>query len=68
MHPYDSRLVSFLLFPILFSAALNSETGTKVAIKKIARAFEDHLDAKKILREIKLMKHLTHENVSHIIS
>ena len=35
-----------------------------MAIKKISRAFEDHLDAKKILREIKLMKHFTHENVS----
>jgi serine/threonine protein kinase len=35
-----------------------------VAIKKITRAFDDPVDAKRILREIKLMKKLYHENVS----
>lgn len=36
-------------------AALNRETGHKVAIKKIPNAFEDLIDAKRILREIKLL-------------
>jgi serine/threonine protein kinase len=45
-------------------SALDKETGEKVAIKKISRAFEDPIDAKRILREIKLMKKFSHENVS----
>ena len=45
-------------------SALDKETGDKVAIKKISRAFEDPIDAKRILREIKLMKKFSHENVS----
>jgi serine/threonine protein kinase len=36
-------------------AALNKETGQKVAIKKIPNAFDDLIDAKRILREIKLL-------------
>ena len=35
-----------------------------VAIKKIANAFDNHMDAKRTLREIKLLRHLDHENVS----
>ena len=45
----------------------NTETGQKVAIKKIPRAFDDIVDAKRILREIKLLQHLQHENVMGII-
>lgn len=48
-------------------SALDKETGEKVAIKKISRAFEDPVDAKRILREIKLMKKFNHENVIRII-
>lgn len=44
---------------------MNSETGEMVAIKKIANAFDNHMDAKRTLREIKLLRHLDHENVSH---
>lgn len=35
-----------------------------VAIKKIANAFDNHMDAKRTLREIKLLRHFDHENVS----
>lgn len=35
----------------------------KVAIKKIPKAFDDLIDAKRILREIKLLRHFQHENV-----
>lgn len=34
-----------------------------VAIKKIANAFDNHMDAKRTLREIKLLRHMDHENV-----
>lgn len=34
-----------------------------VAIKKVTNVFRDLVDAKRILREIKLMQHFDHENV-----
>ena len=39
------------------------QNGGKCAIKKIPRAFDDVVDAKRILREIKLMKLFCHENI-----
>jgi serine/threonine protein kinase len=45
------------------SSALDKSTGNKIAIKKVSRAFDDPVDAKRILREIKLMKKFSHENV-----
>ncbi|KAJ6670919.1 MITOGEN-ACTIVATED PROTEIN KINASE [Salix viminalis] len=42
---------------------LNSETNEMVAVKKIANAFDNQMDAKRTLREIKLLRHLDHENV-----
>ena len=39
----------------------------KVAIKKITNAFENAIDAKRTLREIKLLRHLHHENVIRIV-
>ncbi|MFQ6619920.1 hypothetical protein Gotur_001118, partial [Gossypium turneri] len=44
-------------------AALNSETREEVAIKKIGNAFDNRIDAKRTLREIKLLCHMDHENV-----
>ncbi|XP_010253496.1 PREDICTED: mitogen-activated protein kinase 3-like [Nelumbo nucifera] len=44
-------------------SVMNSETNEMVAIKKIANAFDNHMDAKRTLREIKLLRHLDHENV-----
>jgi hypothetical protein len=44
-------------------SAKNLTTNEKVAIKKIANAFENLTDARRTLREIKLLRHLRHENV-----
>ncbi|XP_042400682.1 mitogen-activated protein kinase 1-like [Zingiber officinale] len=44
-------------------SALNSQTGEQVAIKKIANAFDNKIDAKRTLREIKLLRHMDHENI-----
>ncbi|RVX09808.1 Mitogen-activated protein kinase-like MMK2 [Vitis vinifera] len=44
-------------------AAMNSETREEVAIKKIGNAFDNRIDAKRTLREIKLLRHMDHENV-----
>ncbi|PRQ17603.1 putative mitogen-activated protein kinase CMGC-MAPK family [Rosa chinensis] len=44
-------------------AAVNSDTHEEVAIKKIGNAFDNIIDAKRTLREIKLLRHMNHENV-----
>ncbi|KAH6825030.1 MAP kinase 4 [Perilla frutescens var. hirtella] len=47
----------------LVCAAVNKETKEEVAIKKIGNAFDNRIDAKRTLREIKLLRHLDHENL-----
>lgn len=44
----------------------NSETKEEVAIKKIGNAFDNSIDAKRTLREIKLLSHMDHENIIKI--
>ena len=46
---------------------MDSETKAKVAIKKIPRAFDDVVDAKRILREITLLRQMNHENIVNIV-
>lgn len=46
---------------------MDKELGKKIAIKKVTRAFDDPVDAKRILREIKLMRVFAHENVIRIL-
>ncbi|CAM9374428.1 unnamed protein product, partial [Ectocarpus fasciculatus] len=48
-------------------SALNTENGEKVAIKKITKAFDDLVDAKRILREITLLRKFDHENIINIV-
>ncbi|XP_040990335.1 mitogen-activated protein kinase 2-like [Juglans microcarpa x Juglans regia] len=47
-------------------AAVNSDTHEEVAIKKIGNAFDNIIDAKRTMREIKLLSHMDHENVISI--
>jgi serine/threonine protein kinase len=48
-------------------SAVDKLTGRKVAIKKIKDTFVDIVDAKRILRELKLLRHLNnHENIVSI--
>jgi mitogen-activated protein kinase 1/3 len=47
-------------------AAKDHQSNSDVAIKMVPRAFHDEIDAKRILREIKLLKHLRHENIIRI--
>ncbi|GKV01107.1 hypothetical protein SLEP1_g13689 [Rubroshorea leprosula] len=46
--------------------AKNSETNEEVAIMKIGNAFDNRINAKRILREIKLLRHLDHDNIVKI--
>ncbi|KAF8085836.1 hypothetical protein N665_0645s0014 [Sinapis alba] len=47
----------------LVCSVMNWETYEMVAIKKIAHAFENKIEAKRTLREIKLLRHFDHENI-----
>jgi mitogen-activated protein kinase 1/3 len=44
-------------------SARNNDNGDKIAIKKITNAFENTTDARRTLREIRLLRHLFHENI-----
>jgi len=44
-------------------SAEDMKTGEKVAIKKVKDCFHNLTDAKRILREIKLLRHLDHPNI-----
>jgi serine/threonine protein kinase len=45
------------------SSAKDQLTGVSVAIKKIMKPFSTPVLAKRTYRELKLLKHITHENV-----
>jgi len=44
-------------------SAMDLKKNRKVAIKKIGKAFDDLIDAKRIYWEIKLLKFINHENI-----
>lgn len=44
-------------------SALDVEANQEIAIKKIGAVFDNKVDAKRTLREIKLLRHLDHENI-----
>uniref|UniRef100_A0A7N8XV09 mitogen-activated protein kinase n=1 Tax=Mastacembelus armatus TaxID=205130 RepID=A0A7N8XV09_9TELE len=44
-------------------SAVDARTGAKVAIKKLYRPFQSELFAKRAYRELRLLKHMKHENV-----
>lgn len=51
----------------LVVSAINSETQQKVAVKKVSNLFESLGDAKRILREVRLMRVLKHDKVGRRI-
>jgi serine/threonine protein kinase len=52
---------------LFFSSAEDSETGDKVAIKKLSRPFIDPTIARRTYREIKVLKFMRHENVRRLL-
>lgn len=50
-----------------FSAALDTLTGKKVAIKKLSRPFQCSIHAKRAYREFKLLRHMNHENIIELL-
>lgn len=52
----------------LVCSAVDKRTGEPVAIKKVAELFKDLIDAKRILREIKLLRKFGgHENITSLL-
>jgi len=48
-------------------SAVDKDANRKVAIKKITNAFDDLIDAKRIVREIKLLHFFNHENIVALV-
>uniref|UniRef100_A0A673CVA9 mitogen-activated protein kinase n=1 Tax=Sphaeramia orbicularis TaxID=375764 RepID=A0A673CVA9_9TELE len=44
-------------------SAYDLQTGLKVAVKKLSRPFQSIIHAKRTYRELRLLKHMKHENV-----
>ena len=51
----------------MVAAMQDLETEKKVAIKKVVRAFESIEDAKRVVREIKLLKFCQHPNILRLV-
>ncbi|KAI1230947.1 hypothetical protein IHE44_0008382 [Lamprotornis superbus] len=45
------------------SSAFDTKTGLRVAVKKLSRPFQSIIHAKRTYRELRLLKHMKHENV-----
>jgi len=52
---------------IYSSSAVDTKMHVKVAIKKLARPFQSAVHAKRTYRELRMLKHMNHENVSHAL-
>ncbi|KAL7531006.1 hypothetical protein ACHAXR_003798 [Thalassiosira sp. AJA248-18] len=57
-----NRVIGSGAYGVVISAN-DTHLNSKCAIKMVPKAFQDEIDAKRILREIKLLKHLKHENI-----
>lgn len=45
----------------------DTKSNQKIAIKKITHAFDDLVDGKRILREVKMLRHFDHDNIIRIL-
>lgn len=61
-----ASIVCIIFIILCCSCARNAVTKEEVAIKKIGNAFDNRIDAKRTLREIKLLSHMDHENVIYL--
>lgn len=57
-----------VVFVGFFSSAIDKQNNdTKVAIKKVSGIFKSDVHAKRIFREIYILKNMLHDNVSFIV-
>ena len=57
---YNADMITHILLP---SSAKDQLTSQAVAVKKIMKPFSTPVLSKRTYRELKLLKHLRHENV-----
>lgn len=48
-------------------SAVDKKKETKVAVKKVVSAFDDMLVAKRMIREIRLLRQFDHDNIIRIV-
>ncbi|TRY60110.1 hypothetical protein DNTS_012010 [Danionella cerebrum] len=60
--PCDTR-VCLPSVRVLMDQSVDEKTGFKVAVKKLSRPFQSIIHAKRTYRELRLLKHMKHENV-----
>jgi len=60
------RTIGSGAYGVVISAS-DAKTDINVAVKMVPKAFSDEIDAKRILREIKLLKHFRHENIVSLL-
>ena len=66
-HRYQfKKLLGRGAYGVVF-AAKDKQTGKLVAVKRVERIFETVLDAKRCLREVCILSHLKHENITNLL-
>lgn len=60
------RTIGSGAYGVVISAS-DTKSQSNVAVKMVPKAFSDEIDAKRILREIKLLKHFEHENIISLL-
>lgn len=61
------KMIGHGAYGVVCSANDTKNATNKVAIKKVGKAFEDLIDAKRIVREIKLLGFFDHENITALL-
>ena len=70
--PFSSKMIQYSIFDLQVCSATDSRhqlrdgSFLKVAIKKLARPFQSAIHAKRTYRELRMLKHMNHENVRSI--
>nr|CAD7425620.1 unnamed protein product [Timema monikensis] len=59
----DTKCLHQLGQELMANSAFDTKSGVKVAIKKLARPFQSAVHAKRTYRELRMLKHMNHENV-----
>lgn len=53
----------FVFMNMISSSSIDTLHNMKVAIKKLARPFQSAVHAKRTYRELRMLKHMNHENI-----
>ena len=54
------------VFSCVFRAVTDPRDGKRVALKKMPNVFQNLISAKRVYRELRMLSHFKHDNVSRI--